>query len=336
MTEKNYGGDDGRSHGGTTSVKTVSHKILEKREMKKEKTEKSIFDKEELDKLKKAGEIVKQAKAFARQIVKKDVLLFEIAEKIEAKIFELGGRPAFPVNLSINEIAAHSTPSYNDEAKAHGLLKVDIGAHVDGYVADSAFSIDLDNTEENKKLIESAEAALKSAVEKFGVDVELREIGREIEAKAVAYGFRPVNNLSGHSIEQYDLHSGWNIPNFDNSQTHKLQEGVYAIEPFVTSGAGKIRDGKFSGIYSLQNDGQVRDSFAREVLAFIDENYLTLPFCTRWLVKKFGTRALIAMKRIEEAGLVHQYFQLVEIEKKPVAQAEHTIILVGKEKIVTT
>lgn len=291
---------------------------------------------EEISKLKKAGEIAREAKKLAREITKIGTPLLEIAEKIENKILELGGKPAFPTNLSINEIAAHSTPSYNNETKAHGLLKIDLGVHVDGFVADTAFSLDLENSEENKKLIETAEICLKNAIRKVELKTTLREIGKVIADVAKENGFQPIINLSGHSIEEYNLHSGITIPNYDNSQEKEIPEGIYAIEPFVTSGAGKVRDGKPSGIYVVEKDGQVRDTFAREVLDFIAEEYQTLPFCQRWLVKKFGSRAIIALKRIEDAGIIHHYAQLIEKDRKPVAQAEHTIILTDKEKIVTT
>ncbi len=291
---------------------------------------------DQINKLKNAGEIAKQAKHLAREITKQGIPLLEIAEKIEAKIIELGGKPAFPTNLSINEIAAHSTPSYNDETKAHGLLKIDLGVHIDGFVADTALSLDLENSKENQDLIKAAEEARDKAIDEFSIGKQLKQIGKIIEKTIKSHGFQPIINLSGHSIDKYDLHSGITIPNYDNAQEYELEEGAYAVEPFATSGHGKVRDGKPSGIYVIEKEVQVRDSFAREVLVYIKETYNTLPFCSRWIVKKFGTRALIALKRIEEAGIVHHYAQLVEISKKPVAQAEHTIILTKKEKIVTT
>ena len=216
------------------------------------------------------------------------------------------------------------------------MLKIDIGVHIDGYVADTAFSIDLENSEENKKIIETAEEALKSALEVTNYRKELAEIGNAIEKKIKSRNLQPIINLSGHSIGRYDLHAGITIPNYDNGQDHELEEGTYAIEPFVTTGAGRVINGKPSGIYVVENEGQVRDSFAREVLKHILKEYQTLPFCSRWLVKKFGSRALIALKRLEEARILHQYPQLIEKERKPVAQAEHTIIITKKEKIVTT
>ncbi|MBS3089982.1 type II methionyl aminopeptidase [Candidatus Pacearchaeota archaeon] len=296
------------------------------------------MDNKEILNLEKAGKIASQTVKYARNFIKRDMFLLNIAEEIEDKIIQLGGSPAFPINLSINEVAAHSTPAYNDSAKAHGLLKIDIGVHINGYIADTAFSLDLDNLEENKKLINAAEAALLSAVElvKEKKIVKVREIGAVISKTIEKYGLQAVRNLSGHSIEKNEIHAGITIPNYDNAQEKILEKGIYAIEPFVTNGVGTVRDGKPSGIYALTKEGNVRDQFAREVLTYIKENYLTRPFCSRWLYKKFGSRALIALKRIEESGLLHNYPQLIESSGKPVAQAEHTIAITSKDVIILT
>jgi len=295
------------------------------------------MNEKEIEKLIEAGKIAKQAVIYAKSIIKPSMSLFEIAEKIEAKIIELGAKPAFPVNLSINEIAAHSTPLYNETSVASGLLKVDIGAQIDGFVADTAISLDLESDEENKNLIKITETALNSAVKIINSSTSLNEIGKIIEKTIKDAGFHPITNLSGHSIEQWKLHAGITIPNFNNSQIFPIKEGLFAIEPFSTSGLGSVRDGKPSGIYSLQKkEGNVRDPFARQVLSFIKSEYNTLPFCSRWLYKKFGSRSLIALKRIEEAALISQYHQLIEISGKKVAQAEHTIIITENKIIVTT
>jgi methionyl aminopeptidase len=163
-----------------------------------------------------AGQISKQAKEYAREITKKGVPLLEIAERIEGKIFELGGKLAFPINLSIDEIAAHYTPSHDDENLAHGLLKIDLGVHVDGWIADTAFSMDLENNEENKKLIEASEQALLKAQETIKENVSANEIGKRVSEVIESKGFSPIINLSGHQIENYELHAGVSIPNFDD------------------------------------------------------------------------------------------------------------------------
>ena len=294
------------------------------------------MEKEEIKKITEAGAIAKQVVEYAKSIIKPDMPLLEIANKIEEKILELKAKPAFPVNLSINEIAAHYTPSYNDETKAHGLLKVDIGVHVDGFVADTAFSLDLENSEENKKLIKAAEEALNKALEKISLKSTTREIGLEIQKVCESFKVQPIHNLSGHSIDEYKVHAGITIPNFDNSQNIEIEEGLYAIEPFTTLGQGAVKDGKPSGIYHLEKEGNVRDIFAREVLKYIKEEFKTLPFCSRQIHKKFQTRGLLALRQIEQAGLLHHYSQLIEISGSKVAQAEHTIILTKEKRLITT
>jgi Flp pilus assembly protein protease CpaA len=186
--------------------------------------------------------------------------------------------------------------------------------------------------------LKAAEKARDSALEKINQNIKIRDIGAEIERICKTFNVQPIHNLSGHSIEVYNLHAGITIPNFDNNQESTIKPGVYAIEPFTTlsSASGSVRDGKLSGIYHLEKIGSVRDNFAREVLSFIAEEYNTLPFCSRWIHKKFGTRGLLALRQIEQAGLLHHYPQLIEKSNSKVAQAEHTLILTLKEKIITT
>ena len=340
MTEKQYGGSTGRGTDKVHKAELSRHanKDMKKTEAPHKKTEgdNSSSEIEGKEASIKAGQIASEAKKYAKSIIKKDMLLLDIADKIESKIAELGAKPAFPAGLSINEIASHDTPAFNDTRKAHGLLKVDFGVHIDGYIADTAFSIDLDNSEENKKLIMAAEKAVLDACRIIGSGVKTREVGSAIEKAIKSLGFTPINNLCGHSVGRYHLHAGVNIPNYDNSQELAVEEGVYAVEPFATTGLGKVKDGKPSGIYRLEKGGAVRDALAREVLDFIYGEYQTLPFCARWIYKKFGSRGLLALKRIEETGMLHSYPQLIEIGSGKVAQVEHTIMVEKNKKTITT
>ena len=274
-----------------------------------------------------AEKISLSTKKYAESLIKKDMLLIDIAEKIEAKIIELGGKPAFPVNLSIDNIAAHFTPSFDDKNVAHGLLKIDFGVHVDGWIIDRAFSLDLENNEENKKLIEASNQALNNALKIIKKGISTNEIGQIISNAIEFYNFSPVLNLSGHSMNQYELHAGISIPNFNDGKNKKINSGLYAIEPFATNGSGRIREGRPSGIYELKNPRNVRSPIAREILEFIKEEYKTLPFCSRWIIKKFGTKSLIGLKQLEENGNLHQFPQLVEISNSKVSQAEETVLI---------
>ena len=149
-------------------------------------------------------------------------------------------------------------------------------------------------------------------------------------------GFSTIINLSGHQIGQYFLHSGTNIPNIDDKRNVFLGKGIYAIEPFATSGNGKVYEGKPSGIYELIKSRNIRNSFAREILQFIISEYKTLPFCSRWLVKKFGAKSLFALKQLEESGNLREFPQLIEESRAKVSQAEHTVLVEENEIIVTT
>ena len=287
------------------------------------------------EKIIKAGEIAIEVKKYARSFIKKDIPLLEIADKIEAKIIELGGKPAFPTNTSINEIAAHYTPSHDDETKAHGLLKVDLGVQVEGWLSDTAFSLDLENNEENKKLIEIAKTALENAQKTIKEGISTNEIGKIVQETIESRGFSPIINLSGHEMKQNELHAGLTIPNIDDKRKITIKKGLYAIEPFATNGSGRVYDGKPSGIYMVTDSKNIRSSIAREVLKFILEEYYTLPFCSRWLVKKFGTRALFGLRQLEENGNLHHFPQLIETGKGKVAQAENTV-LVNEEGVTVT
>ena len=291
---------------------------------------------EEIENIRKAGQISVQVKEYARKIIEKGKPLLEIAEQIESKIIELGGKLAFPTNLSINEIAAHSTPKYNSEETAQGLLKVDLGVHINGWTADTAFSLDLENSDENKKLIQASEKALNQAINAVKEKKNLGEIGKKIQDTIDENGFSPIQNLSGHQIKQYELHAGLTIPNYDNKNAKKLNDGLYAIEPFATTGQGKVYDSKDSGIYQFIQRKSVRDSKAREILNFIEQEYKGLPFCSRWIIKKFSPRALISLKQLEQVEAIHQFKQLHEQSHKPVSQTEHTILIQNnKVEIVT-
>ncbi|MCL5018329.1 MAG: type II methionyl aminopeptidase [Candidatus Pacearchaeota archaeon] len=287
------------------------------------------------EKILQAGKIASEVKSWIKPQIKKGISLLELAEKIENKIFELKGKPAFPTNLSINEIAAHYTPYYNDDLVAQGLLKIDFGVHVDGWIADTAFSVDLENNSENKKLIEASEKALKSAIKEAERKSSLGEIGKAVQETIESYKFSPIINLTGHEMEEYELHAGLTILNIANTKKESLHKGLFAIEPFATTGSGKIYEGKPSGIYILIDSKNVRNPTAREILDFISEEYQTLPFCSRWLVKKFGTKSLFALKQLEDNGNLHQYPQLVEVSHSKVSQAENTI-LVDDRVIVTS
>jgi methionyl aminopeptidase len=288
------------------------------------------------EKIIRAGKIISDIREYARGFIKKGMPLIEIANKIEEKMEDFEVEPAFPTCLSVNDVAAHGTPSHDDKRIAEGLLKVDMGVHVDGWISDTAFSIDLEDSEENKKIIQASEKALENVISKIKKGIPINELGKTIQGAMEPLGLNPIVNLSGHEVRHYELHSEISIPNFDNNNSNPLPEGLYAIEPFATPGLGKVKDGSPSGIYILIDDKQVRSPLARELLDFIKQEYSTLPFCSRWIVKKFGTKGLFSLRQLVENRNLHSYPELIEASNKKVSQTEHTILVEADKITVTT
>jgi len=288
------------------------------------------------EKIIEAGRIAIEIKLWIKPKIKKGMKLLKIAELIEDKIYEMGAKPAFPTNLSINEQAAHYTPSFNDESLAHGLLKVDFGVHVDGWIADNAFSLDLDGTDVNKKLIEASKTALTNVENKISANLTIGETGKIVEDTISSYGFNPIANLSGHSIAQYSIHAGTTIPNINNGSNLKFGSGLYAIEPFATNGNGSIHDGPKGNIYALSQDKSIRSPIARKVLNFIKDEYGQVPFASRWILKQFGSSAKIALMQLEREGILYHHNILLEEKGKLVSQCENTFLISEDEIVITT
>jgi len=295
---------------------------------------------EKVEKTLKAGEILRKVKKELPEIVKPGVRLIEIAEFVENRIIELGAFPAFPCNISVDRDAAHFTPKRGDERvlKEGSIVKVDIGAHVDGFVADTAVTFDLGS--DMPKLAEAAKEALENAISVVRDGVDVSEIGKVIEETARKYGFRPVYNLTGHGLERWIAHAKPTIYNYPAGKGVKLEEGmIVAIEPFVTNGIGKVTDRSEVEIFSLPPEvagneralKAVRMKQAREVLKEAMK-FRTLPFAKRWLKKA----PEVIISRLVREGFMRAYPVLAEVSGGNVAQAEHTIIVEKDAAVVVT
>lgn len=295
-----------------------------------------------LDKYILAGRIASEVREASRPLIRIGMPLIEIAEKVEAMIRERSGQPAFPVNLSLNEIAAHYTPAKNDEMKIKDgdVIKVDIGVHVDGFVGDTAYTVSFN--EKYEPLVKASETALDEAIKLCRPGTLLSDVSSKIEETIKSFGFNPVSNLTGHGLEQYNLHADPQVPNVKFHSNHKLSENqVIAIEPFATNGVGMIKDSEPTLIFMLLNPKPVRNMDARLIMKFagqfgheVEGSMHALPFAERWIdLSLFKTR--IALRELREKGVLYEYPVLKEVSKGIVTQFEHTVI-VKDEPIVTT
>ncbi|MFB6304760.1 MAG: type II methionyl aminopeptidase [Haloferacaceae archaeon] len=290
------------------------------------------LDDEVVEKYRQAGDALRTVLDEAAEMVEPGRRHLEVAEYAEERIDELADGPAFPVNISVDEEASHATPARDDEREfGEEMVCLDVGVHVDGYIADAAVTVDHSG---HPDLVEAAEEALDAAIERVGPGVETGEVGAIIEETIRSYDYNPVLNLSGHGVERWDAHTGPNVPNRGVERSVEFEVGdVVAIEPFATDGRGKVSEGHAEEIYSLENERTVRNRQARQVLEQVTERYRTLPFAARWIDVP---RADIAIRRLKQQDVLHGYPVLKEEEGRFVSQAEHTVIVTEDGCEVTT
>jgi methionyl aminopeptidase len=289
----------------------------------------------------KAGKIASEQREKTR---KKDLVgctLLMICESIEREIKENGGTPAFPVNVSLNDIAAHYTAEPNDETTVNenDILKVDIGVHVEGYIADTAVTVSYDPRQE--ALIKSAENALNEAVRIARVNTKASEIGNLIENTISKMGFKPIQNLSGHSLAQYTIHAGKSIPNIRTiGPSFGLSSNqAYAIEPFVTvnDGQGVVYEGNTRNIFAIISRKPAKDQNVDKFLTYLWNKFRTLPFALRWILDSYEEiEARRMLDILVKKRNVHAYPTLIEGNNKLVSQAEHTIMPINGSMCVIT
>lgn len=287
------------------------------------------LDDEAIEKWRLAGKITKQARELAISLVVPGAKLEDVAEQVEGFIRKEGAKPAFPLNLSCDFWAAHYTPDIADTRvfEAGQVVKVDIGAHVDGYPADSAATTEVGGGRRYAQLVRASKDALAAGVETIGPDMGLSKVGEAIERTINAYGLKPIHNLTGHMISRNLLHAGKSVPNVATKSGEIAKSGeVFAIEPFATSGEGEVVNGAPGNIYRFQGRRKVKDEDAAVLMAAIEREHPSLPFAARWC-KGLCKDPKKSVRLLRSAGVLYAYPVLVEKGQGWVSQHEHTVLI---------
>ncbi len=282
---------------------------------------------EDVEKWRKAGSISAEALQYGITLIKKGVPVIDVCNAVDRKIIELGAKPAFPAQISLDSVAAHYCCPYDDKTILEAqVAKLDIGAHIDGIPSDTAVTIDLSG--KNSELVKASRNALNAAIKLVKPGAKLMDIGEAIHSEITSMGFSPIRNLSGHGLERFELHSKPTIPNFNNGDSTRLGEGqVIAIEPFATTGEGVVVEGGIPEVFMQTAHKPVRDAAARQILAQI-ETYENLPFAKRWLTAKFQSiKVEFALRQLQQLGAIHAFPPLIEKARGLVSQAEHTLLV---------
>ncbi len=287
-----------------------------------------------------SGRVVTEVKPLIESAVRPGVTFLEVCDLVRGEVESRGGRLAFPTGIGVNQVTAHYAPQDGDESvfREDDLVKVDFGVHVDGYVTDTSVTVTL-NPEYNL-LIEATQRALEAAISAARREVRTGEIGRAIHREASRFGFKTIENLTGHTVDRYTVHAGKSIPNLYMPGMQELKVGdVFAIEPFLTLGsaAGYVVDAPSRTIFSIaarKKTGVAElDAFSEKVWA----ERKGLPFTPRWYSGEFGREKLRGIiDRLVAKKVLRAYPTLVEASGSPVAQFEHTMALEEGGLVVLT
>ena len=284
----------------------------------------------EFDDYVQAGKIAGEVRENVRKTDWVGKTVFEICEHVESEIKKRGAKCAFPVNTSINEVAAHYTAEPNDPLtiKDDDLVKIDLGAQINGHIADTAVTVCYNA--EFDSMVQTAELSLSNAMSMMKVGVKSSDVGRTIEKTIKQMGFLPIANLSGHSLDQYTIHAGKSVPNIWSIGSFTFNENqAFACEPFVTTGEGLgfVHEGKIKNIFALSSRKKTKDKDADKMLDYIWQNFNLLPFALRWLTSEWEEKeARRLLEILVKKKAVHAYPILVEGNGQRVTQAEHTFI----------
>jgi methionyl aminopeptidase len=289
-----------------------------------------------LDRLLKAGKIAAQVRDEGLKKISPGLSCLELMDYCEKRILELGGQIAW-AQMAINDTAAHYCPTDDDPTtlKKGDLVKIDIGVHIDGYLADTAATKEV-ATNNHQDLIQAAQNALQSAIKISIPGTPLWKLGQAQLSEAEEFGFTTVKNLCGHSLGCYQVHSGISIPTYDNqNKTTLTEDQTIAIEPFVTDGKGLIKEKGPATIFMITKPGSARTPYARKILEIV-KPLNGFPFTTRWLTRKMSkTSFSLGIKELISLGIATPYPPLVEVSGGLVAQAEHSLIIKPKPIIYT-
>jgi len=301
-----------------------------KEELEKEEEEKKL----KLESLEKAGKIAQDVKKYIKPKVQVGIKVSDLVNEAESKIIELGGACAFPVNVSINNIAAHYTsPIKEDNLTINelDLVKVDLGVHVEGYIVDTAFSVNFSDDKALENIIQATEVAVEAAKMMAKPQVNTREIGKKIEEIVRGFKYNPIKELGGHQIERWTVHGKKTLPELGSQHGDTMEEGdVFAIEIFASTGEGSVHRTSAAQIYELNPYvGRVplRRKSSKQILGIINKQYKTLPFAERWLAKEFRMGVGFGLQELVQQGKLHVHNVLAEKKGVYIAQSEETIII---------
>jgi methionyl aminopeptidase len=283
---------------------------------------------QDLDALRAAGRVAAAVRGFGARMIIAGARPRDVCAAVEDEIRRRGAHPAFPTQSARNHVAAHDCPAPEDDSvyERGDLAKLDIGVHVDGWVVDTATTVNVGDVAPNRPKVEAVRAALSAAIAASGPGVPVARISRAIETAIRSFGLRPLRNLCGHGVGRFLVHCPPPIPNLvEEPSRDVLHQGhLIALEPFATDGEGVAREEGAPEVFRLAPEAARLNDVDADVFEAI-RAFRGLPFSRRDLARFPPARVRRALLNLRRERAVLGYAPLVERSRGAVAQAEHTI-----------
>jgi methionyl aminopeptidase len=300
------------------------------------------MEQQKLENLRTAAQCHKQVTSKVKNMLKPNTKYIDICEVAEAEIKSFFTQDnlqhglAFPVGISVNNIAAHDSANPNDTRtlKKGDIVKIDCGVHVNGHIIDSAFTYAIENTKYDK-LIEATREGTYTGIKLAGADARINDISAGIQEVIESYDVKPISNLCGHNIKPYIIHGGKFVSSVKstNPESEIMEAGeCFAIETFASTGMGfVVTDSTIPCNHYMKNPEapftNLKLNNSKRLLSHINKYKTTLPFSSRWLNDTFGSSYRFGLNDLVNNSLILDYPALTDKKGSYTSQLEHTIYI---------
>lgn len=324
----------------------------------KEEKELDLTSPDVVTKYKLAAEIANKALQFVVAECKPGVKIVDLCEKGDSFIREQTGNiyknakkkiergVAFPTCVSVNSVVCHFSPLASDEATVsdNDMVKIDLGCHVDGFIAVVAHTQVVQQgavTGRAGEILAAANTAAEVALRLIRPGRKNREVSEALQKIAAAYDCKVVEGVLTHQIKQFVIDANKVVLSVTNPETRvddaEFEENeVYAVDIVMSSGEGKpkLLDEKQTTIYkrAVDKNYHLKMKTSRFIFSEINQKFSIMPFTARSLEEK---RARLGLVECVNHDLLQPYPVLHEKPGDYVAHVKFTVLLMpnGSDKI---
>ncbi|MHB8829716.1 MAG: type I methionyl aminopeptidase [Syntrophales bacterium] len=236
-----------------------------------------IKDRDEIEKMRKAGKLAAQLLKYIEPFVKDGVstlYLNDLCEEYTQKHGAISaplGYHGFPKSIctSVNNVVCHGIPSEKEILKNGDIVNVDVTVILDGYFGDSSRTCIVGQaTEDVKNLVSRTENAMYRGIEEIKPGKCLYEVGRAIEKYISKFGYSIVRDYGGHGIGR-DFHEEPYVHHhYTREDAVRLQPGMtFTVEPMINMGKSyEVVTSREDGWTVTTKDGSLSAQFEHTVL----------------------------------------------------------------------